>query len=174
MKKVTKLILTCMMAICTSSPSVWWLSVHETTPIRSNKRKIIFFMSQKIHNAKIPKKHACRQRKDTFSVKVNKSEQRWTTFFWWFGFCAYFCSDKSNTPMNIISKTQNKNYEEEKHYRHDCYSSGFCSECSSQPEPAPAPITNVECQDDNNPNNRCTIIHRECSDLSNSIISAFS
>ena len=46
------------------------------------------------------------------------------------------------------------------------------SECSSQPEPAP--ITNVECQDDNNPNNRCTIIHRECSDLSNSIISAFS
>ena len=29
-------------------------------------------------------------------------------------------------------------------------------------------------QDDNNPNNRCTIIHRECSDLSNSIISAFS
>lgn len=46
-----------------------------STPIRSNKRKIIFFMSQKIHNAKIPKKHACRQRKDTFSVKVNKSEQ---------------------------------------------------------------------------------------------------
>ena len=52
----------------------------------------------------------------------------------------------------------------------------ICSECSSQPEPAPAPapITSVECQDDNNPNNRCTIIHRECSDLSNSIISAFS
>lgn len=46
------------------------------------------------------------------------------------------------------------------------------TECSSSPEPAP--LTNVECQSDNNPGSRCTIIHHECSDLPTSIISAFS
>ena len=43
------------------------------------------------------------------------------------------------------------------------------SESSSQP--APAPITNIDCEYDGHNNGRCTPIHKECVDLPSDIIS---
>lgn len=63
----------------------------------------------------------------------------------------------------------------------DCDSTAFSgnwtilhiySESSSYPEDTH--IRNINCEADNNPGSRCTIIHHECSDLPTSIISAFS
>ena len=64
----------------------------------------------------------------------------------------------------------------------DCDSTAFLSDdwtiiqiySENSSDPEDTHVRNVNCVADHNPQNRCTIIHHECSDLPTSIISAFS